>query len=298
MNRFLNRVYSTAIILAMAVIFSACAATNEEALIEPEGAGFQFLFLGDTQEDPDEPALYTAFNNLITSAYEMADNPELVLIAGDLINDGDDASEWDEFFSASEDYFEKMLPIVCVGNHDDTDLQAEYFPLDSTLGFVGDNSFYSIDYENVHFVVMDSNLMGGEPAEIVQWLEDDLANASSDWIVVMYHHPTYEAMEIPKDSTRAETIRENYVPIFEEYGVDLVLCGHQHTYMRSQTIDGIVYIMGNASAKGYTAQDFDYIDTSWDGGSVYSIFDVTDASISCNTYNLSGEVIDSFAIEK
>jgi len=60
-----------------------------------------------------------------------------------------------------------------------------------------------------------------------------------NWIVAFWHHPP-----TPRDRTNsdAETeliqMRQNALPILENYGVDLVLTGHSHSYERSYLLDG------------------------------------------------------------
>ncbi len=82
-------------------------------------------------------------------------------------------------------------------------------------------------------------------------MEQDLSQTDKTYKIVMFHHPAYPAIEIPKDSQRAEVIRKNFVPVMERGGVDLVLGGHQHVYMRTHPLrdgqrseNGIVYLMG------------------------------------------------------
>ena len=78
------------------------------------------------------------------------------------------------------------------------------------------------------------------------WLKEDLQKNRKKWNVVFLHHPAYG---VDENSRLSEEIRKRWVPIFEDAGVDLVLCGHQHVYMRSETINGVTYIMGNSGQK-------------------------------------------------
>ena len=71
------------------------------------------------------------------------------------------------------------------------------------------------------------------------WLQNDLAANSKDWLIAFWHHPPYTKGTHDSDTDlNATEIRQYILPILENYGVDLVLSGHSHTYERSYLIDG------------------------------------------------------------
>ena len=74
-----------------------------------------------------------------------------------------------------------------------------------------------------------------------QWLERELMAARSnediDWIVVVMHQP---AMSSAHFNGADLGVRENWLPLFDAYGVDLVLAGHEHHYERSHPVRGVV----------------------------------------------------------
>ena len=69
--------------------------------------------------------------------------------------------------------------------------------------------------------------------------QNDLASTTATWIIAFFHHPPYTKGSHNSD-TEAELIqmRQNFLPILEAGGVDLVLCGHSHSYERSYLLDG------------------------------------------------------------
>jgi hypothetical protein len=72
------------------------------------------------------------------------------------------------------------------------------------------------------------------------WLEQELSAARSDrdvdWIVVCMHQVAISTAD--KFNGADLGIREEWVPLFDKYGVDLVVCGHEHHYERSHPIRG------------------------------------------------------------
>jgi len=104
----------------------------------------------------------------------------------------------------------------------------------------GTEKFYSLDYGNIHFVCLDA-MSSDRSSEGMMgiWLREDLSVTTADWIIAYWHHPPYSAGSHNSD-VEGELIemRQNIVPILESYGVDLVLCGHSHSYERSYFLNG------------------------------------------------------------
>jgi hypothetical protein len=85
-----------------------------------------------------------------------------------------------------------------------------------------------------------------------RWLEETLsaasADASIDWIIVQMHQDALSSSKNGNGSDRG--IRETWLPLFDRYGVDLVLCGHDHDYERSWPVRGCNHHVGRDAATG------------------------------------------------
>lgn len=111
----------------------------------------------------------------------------------------------------------------------------------------GTEQYYSVDYGNVHVVSLDSQLTARDETArgaMEQWLISDLQANTRDWTIVIFHHPPYskgtnhdsdDAEDSPIDRPQWD-MRNEFTPIFEEYGVDVVYSGHSHSYERSYYI--------------------------------------------------------------
>jgi hypothetical protein len=86
----------------------------------------------------------------------------------------------------------------------------------------------------------DSYVRGYSGGAQKAWLEKELAatreNRDIDWIVVCMHQVAISTVD--KFNGADLGIREEWVPLFDRYGVDLVVCGHEHHYERSHPIRG------------------------------------------------------------
>ena len=115
-------------------------------------------------------------------------------------------------------------------------------PVNAVAGGVpsGTEKYYSYNWGNVHFIALDSYGALNQPGSpMYNWLQSDLQNNHQKWIIAYWHHPPYSKGTHNSD-TEVELIdmRQNIVPLLEQYGVDLVLNGHSHTYERSFFMHG------------------------------------------------------------
>ncbi|HEU4836449.1 MAG TPA: metallophosphoesterase [Pyrinomonadaceae bacterium] len=104
----------------------------------------------------------------------------------------------------------------------------------------GTEKYYSFDYGNIHFICLDSMTSDrSTTGPMATWLRADLASSTRQWTIAFWHHPPYSKGSHNSDTeTNLVQMRQNFLPILEEAGVDLVLAGHSHSYERSYLIDG------------------------------------------------------------
>jgi 3',5'-cyclic AMP phosphodiesterase CpdA len=73
-----------------------------------------------------------------------------------------------------------------------------------------------------------------------RWLERELADAQCDraidWIVVCMHQTAISTTDRTNGADLG--IRQEWLPLFDRYEVDLVVCGHEHHYERSHPVRG------------------------------------------------------------
>jgi PKD repeat protein len=184
---------------------------------------------------------------------------DLWLMLGD--NAYDDGTQT-EYQAAVFEMYPEMLRTSVVwptlGNHDghsadsvsETGPYYDMFTLPDTAQAGGLSSgteaYYAFDFGNVHFVCLNSyDIDRATSGAMLQWLALDLANTVQDWIVAYWHHPPYSKGSHNSD-TEVELVemRENALPILEDWGVDLVLSGHSHSYERSFLLDGHYDVSG------------------------------------------------------
>jgi acid phosphatase type 7 len=128
-----------------------------------------------------------------------------------------------------------------IGNHDDEIAFAQPYrdvfvlPENGASPLYPDHAerFYSFDYGPVHFIALDTELAFSDPARRqaqLAWLEADLAATRQPWKIAYFHRPPYSAG--PHHGSDL-AVRQAFVPLFERYGVQLVISGHEHFYERT-----------------------------------------------------------------
>ena len=261
-----------------------------------ETENFSFLYMGDIQSG------YPDWGSMLDSVYETHPDIKFTLLGGDLTDKGYDVEEWGEFLDAATNVFSRIPAMPTLGNHDGLMYQ-KFFALPNNGPAGLEQEFYSFDYGNAHFVILNSG--NNTSATVKQGLQQDRETTDKKWKFVVFHHPAYPATFDYKGID--ESIRENWVPILEQNGVDMVFVGHQHVYMRTHPIFqgevqsdsyGIVYVMGNAGSKFYAGgSDFPYI-ASEQAGNNYQVIDLDGDVLTLTSREADGELIETYIIDK
>ncbi|MCB9186869.1 MAG: metallophosphoesterase family protein [Flavobacteriales bacterium] len=156
------------------------------------------------------------------------------------------------FENMYENRLKNTIAWSCIGNHDGYSAKSEtqsgpyydifHFPTKAECGGTasGTEAYYSFDYGDVHFISLDSHQsdrsVGGA---MYTWAENDLASTSAKWVIAFWHHPAYSMGSHNSDKEkRLVEMRENFVPLMEKYGVDVIFSGHSHSYERSYMLHG------------------------------------------------------------
>lgn len=163
-----------------------------------------------------------------------------------------------EFFNVYQgDIMKHAVLWPTPGNHDynnkaTTTPTVPYFTIFSTPtaaeagGFAsGTKRYYSYDYGNIHFISLDSYGVDGNLkmydtlSTQALWVKQDLAANTKKWTVAYWHHPPYTMGSHNSDTELdLDSVRTNFIRILERYNVDLILCGHSHSYERSKLMRG------------------------------------------------------------
>lgn len=95
--------------------------------------------------------------------------------------------------------------------------------------------YYSCNYGPAHFISLstypaddnDQSQQLGVGSKQYLWLENDLKNNTRPWVFVFCHIPFYDGA-----GAHNHPAIQSCEPLFQKYGVDAVLQGHEHSYIR------------------------------------------------------------------
>ena len=249
--------------------------------------------------------------------------PELVLPLGDLSYDNS-ANCWLDLISP----FSNKLSVT-LGFHDVNDGVPKLNQYEKAFDF--NKQYGSFDYRHVHFLTIASESQYQAGSAQYNFVSEDLKKASEnkdiDWIIVTSYGPFYSS---PTTHKAEKDLRDIYHPIFEKYGVDLVLQAHNHNYQRTYPIsynsagDSSNPIVSNQVTTGYNgdtkgaifavvgtggesfyplASQAPYVATQFDGKFGFLNIDISNGNphtkLTGTFYdNKGGEVADQFTIDK
>ena len=164
----------------------------------------------------------------------------MVLMMGDNLYGGESPQDFKAKF---EEPYKDLLAAgvkfyASLGNHDDPK-QRFYKPFNMN----GQRYYTFKANDRVRFFVLDSNYM--DPEQLA-WLARELKGSNSPWKICFFHHPLYSS---GKQHGSDVDLRRFLEPLFLEYGVKVVLAGHEHFYERLKPQKGIYYFISGGSAK-------------------------------------------------
>ena len=295
--------------------FKTASETNDE---------FSFLYVGDAQN-----YILELWSRLIRLGYQKAPNARFIVHAGDLVSDAHSEKQWEEWFEAGSFIHSMVASFPTPGNHeydplyegqddDDEKFCIQWRPQftlpengPSEIDELKETTYY-MDFQGVRMISLNSNKYLEEQAE---WLKTILADNPNTWTVVTFHHPLYSGSEGRSNDKRREILK----PIFDEYHVDLVLQGHDHTYARGRVapkeynltsgvnkVDqtGTVYVVSVSGGKMYNLHKDGW--KKWgaekerdaENTQLAQVITVDHDTIHYKSYTATGDLYDAFDLIK
>lgn len=267
---------------------------------------YRIAWLADNQNGP------TVFSQHVL--HMAARNPDLVVVPGDLVQNGNQVAQWGDYWwdPLGISQLAQTTPVVIArGNHDDEHPYSYAY-----TAVPGNESWYAFSYGNALFVALDTEApatgTGGEedPLVFLNAALDSPEAQEAEFRIVFFHRPPFTNLWDPSNVlaclfgspyTGEAGVRDQWVPVFEQKGVDLVVSGHTHSYQHG-VLNGVHYVtVGGAGGaiddvRGCGGSTFwGFIDTELSQYH-YNLMDVSGNLLDWTTYDLSDAVVHSFQI--
>lgn len=224
----------------------------------------------------------------VIDRYEVEDPYDALVLLGDNVYpDGDPKELGRTVFDPFAGVLDGETSLLAVlGNHDvDDGYAAEHA---ATIGMP--DRWYATTIGNTLIIGLDSNQP--ENPDQREWLAETLRSSDARWKIAAMHHPPYSG----GSHGSSLDVRSAFSPLFEQYGVQLVLAGHDHDYQRSEPINDVTYVVSGAAAKLRSAGFDEFTEVAL---SRLHFLDVTASSdrLTVRAVDQEGLLIDSFVLD-
>lgn len=238
-----------------------------------------FLHITDSQGQNEKQ--YSVVSNVLSAAKKLYPDLDLIVHSGDMVDEGSNVNYWRYFFSCSEALLSTPLMPVS-GNHEakgdyalaDNFVLPSSVEQDETTGY-----YYSFDYNNVHFIMLntnDSDENGLGEAQL-EWLKADAAASDAQWKIVVLHKAVYSNGS-HFDDDEVVAMREQFATLMPELGIDVVFQGHDHVYLRTGVMNGNEVVEADLVTREFKSVSYNAYGNP--AGTVYAI----DGASGCKNY--------------
>ncbi len=208
---------------------------------------FKFITIADVQASSNENFAHAALT--LKGALSVMPDAEFTVNLGDYVNDNTN-DEWDWYFSNFAFANDILTQVPVAGNHDgnitnkfNTNCFKNTFCLDQSKNESIEGVYYSFDYGNAHFAVLNTNDMYPMSQAQRNWLINDMSASDAQWKIILAHRSLYSA---GKNINKPDTIvmRNVLLPIIDQLDIDMVYAGHDHMYLRTNQVKGDALVEG------------------------------------------------------
>lgn len=218
-------------------------ATGEWHSLRTAGAeDFECLIFPDSQSSD-----YSDWEALAQDAARRNPQAAFFINMGDIVDNGEDHTQWQAWFNGVEGIMDRLPFVPLMGNHETYDQNWQvrlpeaylhYFAVPENGSEDFSRYYYSFDYGEVHFIVLNSQweeteeFKPGLLEEQLQWLRKDAEGSDKKWKIALIHKDVlqYRIHKRPERQEGISDVGEAFMPLFDELGIDIVFTAHLHTY--------------------------------------------------------------------
>ena len=298
-------------------------AAGEWHSLHTAGKGtFECLIFPDSQSSD-----YSDWEELAQGAARRHPEAAFFINMGDIVDNGEDHTQWQAWFHGVKGLMDRIPFVPLMGNHETYDQNwqvrlpeayLKYFVVPENGSRDFSRYYYSFDYGEVHFIVLNSQwdetedfkpgLMAGQ----LEWLREDASRSSKKWKIVLIHKDVlqYRIHNRPERQEGISEVGEAFMPLFDELSIDLVFTAHLHTYRNRGHIksfqrdsQGPLYILtgvaGNVRYPGrWIGHELDEVVAPQPETDNYLTMQVTNEELIVKCFLPDGQEIDKVTMNK
>jgi hypothetical protein len=248
------------------------------------------------------------------------ENPDFGVIGGDIaytngllagnVTESQWLTNWDQLMVTTDG---RMVPIVtAIGNHEvngyggeDDQIRSPWYT--GLFGRQGPDIFYSRNVGNLAvFFLLDSGHLNEHGGAQTEWLRSEMAKQKDvKYKFAAYHVPLYPAHR-PYDGAGSKIGRDNWAPVFDEFGLTVSFEHHDHVFKRSKPIKGdkvvkkgTIYVGDGCFGRNARTVDpqprwYNKVEKA---AAHFWLVDVTKKGVNLKAIDTDGKVIDKFSVK-
>lgn len=268
---------------------------------------FTFINVTDSQGETEQH--FNIWKDTLDQAFKQFPQAEFIVHNGDFVEYPEDAEAWKLLLNKAKEWITSVPLMPVTGNHDEVkgdakEFTARFFVPDNGASKSNSGTTYSFPYGSALFIMLNTE---SNKKEQTRWLEEQLAANRKEWIIVSMHKGPYGGK--PNENI------QDWVELFDQYKVDLVLQGHNHEYARSFPMrdgkvvtnsgevisgrEGTVYVVINAAGAKLNKKKDDqfYHQVHFQNGeAMFAGITIEGDTLVYSAYSRSGRLLDCFEL--
>lgn len=229
----------------------------------------------------------------------LAHAPNMICVAGDMVNSGNAISEWHNYWFKPLETLNaaQTTPVIYArGNHDGEHALAYAY---STLP--GNEAWFAFDYGNCRFIFLDSEVSSGTPTDQFAWLQAELNRPETQqaaFRIVCFHRPPFTDLWNGGGYIGETFARNDWVPLFSQKNVDVVIGGHMHAYQRGAT-NGVTYVVsggGGGTIDTERVANWPFVEVEYSSYH-FDIMEVNGSVLSWQAFDDNNQPLDMFTLQ-
>jgi len=232
---------------------------------------FTFFHMSDPQAQDE--LQYETWASVVKAAYHLYPQGKFIMSTGDLTDNSANVKQWKWLLNTASANLINTVLMPTTGNHEETNYADDqnFILPDAPKQDRSSGVFYSFDYDNAHFIVLNTNNLSSAnnlSADQINWLKADAAASKAQWKIVALHKAMYSNGSHYNDKD-VDAIRSQLCSLLPELGIDLVLEGHDHVYLRTDAMSGNKVVASQTKVTTYNGST--YTEKLEPKGTVYAI---------------------------
>ncbi len=247
---------------------------SDAGIIEAaDGSGSVSFFHITDPQSQSEKQYTSGWKTTISTAFDMFPESKLIIDTGDSVDSGTNVHQWQWFFDTASDTLMDTVIMPATGNHEDNGeaVTTNFFLSNLPEQDTETGVYYSFDYNNAHFMVLNTNDLDDDDAisqEQIEWLKADAQASDAQWKILALHKAPYSNGSHFDDDDVIQ-IRKVLSTLMPELGIDVVLQGHDHVYLRTGVMSNNAVVETEQKEITYGGRDYSaYVKPE---GTIYSI---------------------------